>query len=107
MYQAAYQAAYQAVQQAVQQAARQASAQSRCTAVTNCRVAATGGTGGTGGTSGTSGLHGINGCYAWHCVGHGMVHLPAYIASKIPAAPIPVPTHMVTMPYLALVRRMP
>ena len=99
-----YQAIYQAVQQAVQQAARQASAQSRCTAVTNCRVAATGG---TGGTSGTSGLHGINGCYAWHCVGHGMVHLPAYIASKIPAAPIPVPTHMVTMPYLALVRRMP
>src|SRR6059036_2506073 len=28
-----------------------------------------------------------------------------YIRSKIPAAPMPVPTHMVTMPYFRLLRR--
>ncbi len=31
--------------------------------------------------------------------------LGAYMRSKIPAAPMPVPTHMVTMPYLRLRRR--
>ena len=29
----------------------------------------------------------------------------AYTRSKMPAAPMPVPTHMVTMPYLRLLRR--
>jgi hypothetical protein len=31
----------------------------------------------------------------------------AYTASKIPAAPMPVPTHIVTMPYFCLRRRSP
>lgn len=31
--------------------------------------------------------------------------LRAYIRSKIPAAPIPVPTHIVTMPYFRFLRR--
>jgi hypothetical protein len=39
---------------------------------------------------------------------HRLAHYsPSYIRSKTPAAPMPVPTHMVTMPYFSWRRRSP
>jgi len=36
-----------------------------------------------------------------------LLAIMVYTRSKIPAAPMPVPTHMVTMPYFRLLRRRP